>query len=132
MVVSWYSQYYGRKGDTLLDGEIVQHRKTMRRMFLLFDIVALNDVYVGQLHLNERLKRISHVVMEFRKQMSRMSQSAMRVLPFELIGKTFFPCNEAGIEALQKCIEKVCHLSDLLICDLHVKGWERTSFLFDS
>lgn len=81
---------FGRKGVTLLDGEMVRHLRTGKLMFLLFDILALNGkANLGAHGLLDRLGIITKQVVEtFRSacKACNMKDDSSR-LQFSLAGK---------------------------------------------
>jgi hypothetical protein len=128
---SFLVDLFGRKGVSLIDGEMVRHLRTGKLMFLIFDILALNGkTNLGAYGLLDRLSIITKQVVEvFRAacKVCNMKDDSSR-LQFSLAGKIFR--NKSGIELLADMIkiqetgerlfidERRCHRNDGLIFTL--------------
>jgi hypothetical protein len=47
-------------GPTLLDGEMIRHAQTQKPIFMVFDIIMINNQYVGDKSLFDRLQIIGN------------------------------------------------------------------------
>ena len=87
---------------TLLDGEIVQQRRTRRAMFMIFDILSVNGDCVAKHPLNTRLKIIGELIGKYRGQgLHERNQH------YTLIGKVFESVSPDGIGSLRRNIIRV-------------------------
>lgn len=104
---------HGHLTDTLLDGElvtdIVEGRRTPR--YLVYDVIALNGVIVGQQNFVKRLGKIQGVIMEARTRAKRAEILPREGEAFKVIGKDFWP-----LDQVKKTLAlKVPHEKDGLI-----------------
>jgi mRNA guanylyltransferase len=83
------NELYGTKGPTLLDGEMVRHAQTQRPIFMVFDVIMINNQYVADKNLSSRLQIIGTDVIAPYRQITKNQFPSSH--PFGLIGKTFFP-----------------------------------------
>lgn len=93
----WLAETLSEKGGTLLDGEMIRHEDTKQAIFLLFDVIQLKGVFVGNETLTKRLAEIANVVLMFRD-----FKKQEVATPFALLGKTFYPSKH--IRILVDCI----------------------------
>jgi len=73
---------------TLLDGELVRHVKDRNIVYLLFDVVQINNEYYGDRNLQRRLEAIRSVVIPYREEVANQ-QTALK-FPFVMCGKKFY------------------------------------------
>lgn len=79
----------GMEGPTVLDGEMVNHLRTNKPMYLAFDILVLNGGSVAEAPLSERLKALHHgVVVPF--EAAVLDSQIPQVPPFSIAEKQFF------------------------------------------
>jgi len=79
----------------LLDGELVTHAENQGKIFLVFDILAVNGVAYGAKFMEERLALIgSEVITPYRQAVEAGSITSKP--PFLLLGKLFFPAKHLG------------------------------------
>lgn len=78
----YFTQIY-TKGPSLFDGELIRSTYSNDIIYLMYDIVSLNGVSVGERHLKERLEQMTEAV-----RMARVDESKM---PFLFKRKSFLP-----------------------------------------
>jgi len=82
---------------TLLDGEMVRNLQTHKPVYLIFDVLAVNNQPVYQYNLSQRLGEIGQFVSRLRHETEHIST------PFEILGKVFHP--KEKIQEVFNCIK---------------------------
>jgi hypothetical protein len=89
-------------GTTLLDGEMVQHRTTGRTMYMIFDVLCVNNMPYAHRPLSERLPLIGAMVRKYRDIEAQLPPSH-----FILIGKSIQRIGARSITLLRSHIHLV-------------------------
>eukprot|EP01114_Cavostelium_apophysatum_P014897 TRINITY_DN3967_c0_g1_i1.p1 TRINITY_DN3967_c0_g1~~TRINITY_DN3967_c0_g1_i1.p1 ORF type:complete len:695 (+),score=174.20 TRINITY_DN3967_c0_g1_i1:138-2222(+) len=80
---------YGKKGTTILDGEMVRHVGTKKLMYLVFDILVVDGIPCADKTLTERLSKIFNSIVTPFRGASAAAGANQSAFPFTLIGKLF-------------------------------------------
>ncbi|KAF2073755.1 hypothetical protein CYY_004924 [Polysphondylium violaceum] len=86
---------FGR--GTLIDGEMVRNLNTHKPVYLIFDVLAVNNEAFYHVNLSQRLGVIGQIISQLRQEIEHIST------PFEILGKVFHP--KEKIHEVFNCIK---------------------------